>query len=60
LSGIGDHPAFGIAVLLAVGKFCFAEGMVGRRLVSQILGALIGAILGWLTLRKRGQVLAGK
>jgi VanZ family protein len=53
--------ASGIAVLLAVGKFCFhGRHTSAGDLLSQILGALIGAILGWLALRRRGQVLAGE
>jgi hypothetical protein len=53
--------AFGLAALLAVGKFVFygRHTTVGD-LLAQSLGALIGAMLGWWSLRERGRSLAGE
>lgn len=53
--------ASGLAVLLAVGKFFFygRHTTVGD-LLAQSLGALIGAMLGWWSLRGRGRSLAGE
>jgi VanZ family protein len=53
--------AFGLAVLLAVGKFFFygRHTTVGD-LLAQSLGALLGAMLGWWSLRERGRSSAGE
>ena len=53
--------AFGIAVLLALGKFFFhGRHTSAADLVAQVLGALIGAMLGQRVLRQSGRPSAGE